>query len=48
MLTLPMSGLPPPGTVHVATIWRVAKSSTETLPLPLGGPYTCALPRLAT
>src|SRR3954447_17521259 len=46
-LTLPMSGLPPPGIVHVATTCLVAKSSTDTDPSPRGDPGRLLLPRLA-
>ena len=47
-LTLPMSGLPPPGMGQVVSTLRVAKSITETLPLPCGGPWILFDPRLAT
>src|SRR3974390_2015563 len=45
-LTLPMSGLPPPGIGHVATILRVAKSITEIFPGPCDLPWTLCEPRL--
>src|SRR4051812_21121489 len=35
-LTLPMSGLPPPGIGQFVSTLRVAKSMTEILPIPFG------------
>ena len=44
-----MSGLPARGNVHVATTWRVEKSTTDTLPLPTPGlPPICEKPRFVT
>ena len=43
-----MSGLPPPGTVQVATTFRLAKSITETLPGPFRAPPRLCVPRLVT
>ena len=43
-----MSGLPPPGIGHVASTLRDAKSITDTLPLPRGGPWILLEPRFAT
>src|SRR5262249_27549653 len=47
-VTFPISELPPRGMGHVTNILWVAKSITETLPLPRGGPKTLLIPRLAT
>ena len=43
-----MSGLPPPGIGQSATTLRVAKSSTDTPPLPPALPWILLLPRLVT